>query len=66
VLAGAPGAADQYLAFLSAGGSRYPLDALQRAGVDLSSPEPVETAFALLADYVTRLEQLLGVAGTNG
>jgi oligoendopeptidase F len=66
VLAGAPGAADQYLAFLSAGGSLYPLDALQRAGVDLSSPEPVETAFALLADYVTRLEQLLGVAGTNG
>jgi oligoendopeptidase F len=59
VLAHAPGAVEQYLGFLRAGGSLYPLDALQRAGVDLSSPTPVETAFGVLADYVDRLEQLL-------
>lgn len=59
VLDGQPGAVERYLEFLSAGGSRYPLDALQRAGVDLSKPEPVEAAFAVLADYVTRLEMLL-------
>jgi oligoendopeptidase F len=38
----------------------YPLDALQKAGVDLTSPEPVEKAFAVLAGLVDRLEQLHG------
>ncbi|MFN8466069.1 MAG: oligoendopeptidase F [Caldilineaceae bacterium] len=52
------GAVDRYLGFLRAGGSRYPLDALAAAGVDLRSPEPVEIAFGLLADYVERLEKL--------
>ena len=59
VLAGADGAVERYLEFLHAGGALYPLDALQRAGVDLSAPEPVDAAFAVLADYVTRLEGLL-------
>jgi oligoendopeptidase F len=55
------GAVDRYLAFLRAGGSRYPLDALAAAGVDLRSPEPVEIAFGLLAEYVEQLEKLVGV-----
>jgi oligoendopeptidase F len=59
VLAGETGAVDRYLEFLHAGGSRYPLDALQRAGVDLRAPAPVDAAFAVLADYVARLERLL-------
>lgn len=59
VLAGADGAVERYLEFLHAGGAFYPLDALQRAGVDLSAPEPVDAAFAVLADYVSRLESLL-------
>ena len=59
VLTGQPGAVERYLEFLHAGGSRYPLDALQRAGVDLSQPAAVDAAFAVLADYVTRLETLL-------
>ncbi len=59
ILAGNAGAVDRYLEFLHAGGALYPLDALQRAGVDLSAPEPVDAAFAVLADYVTRLEGLL-------
>ena len=59
VLAGETGAVDRYLEFLHAGGSRYPLDALQRAGVDLRAPEAVDAAFAVLADYVARLERLL-------
>lgn len=52
-------AADAYRNFLRAGGSLYPLDALRRAGVDLSTPEPVERTFAVLAGYVDRLEALL-------
>jgi len=52
-------AAEDYLRFLRAGGSLYPLDALRLAGVDLSNPEPVEQTFAVLAQYVDRLESLL-------
>ena len=59
ILAGETGAVDRYLTFLKAGGSRYPLDALQQAGVDLTTPEPVEQTFAVLAGLVERLEQLV-------
>jgi oligoendopeptidase F len=48
ILAGKPGAAENYLAFLKAGGSVYPLDALKLAGVDMASPQPVETTFGVL------------------
>lgn len=60
VTAGAPGAVDRYLDFLKSGGSRYPLAALQQAGVDMTAPKPVEEAFASLAGLVDRLETLLG------
>ena len=47
-------AVKKYLAFLSMGGSAYPLDELKHAGVDLTTPAPVETALKkferLLAD----------------
>ncbi len=52
-----------YLTFLSAGGSRYPLDALASAGVDMRGPEAVERTFAVLAEYVDRLEMLTGHSG---
>jgi oligoendopeptidase F len=60
VLAGRPGAADDYLTFLKAGGSRYPLDTLRSAGVDMTTAEPVESAFAVLSSLVDRLEVLAG------
>jgi oligoendopeptidase F len=59
VLSGGPGAAEDYLGFLRAGGSQYPLDALKSAGVDLATPAPVETAFGVLADLVERLDGLV-------
>jgi oligoendopeptidase F len=59
VLGGDPHAAEDYLAFLKAGGSLYPLDALKLAGVDLASPEPVAKAFATMAQMVSRLERLV-------
>jgi len=59
ILAGDKAAAERYLCFLKAGGSRYPVDNLKQAGVDLTSPEPVESAFAYLAGLVERLEKLL-------
>ncbi|MBN2550793.1 MAG: oligoendopeptidase F [Anaerolineales bacterium] len=59
ILNGVPGAVDNYLKFLSAGSSLYPLDALKLAGVDMTSPQPVEETFALLSNLVDRLETLL-------
>jgi len=50
---------DRYLEFLSAGGSVYPLEALKTAGVDMTSSEPVDKAFAVMASYVDRLEALV-------
>ena len=58
ILSGTPGSAEAYLEFLKAGGSLYPLDALKRAGVDLTTPQPVEATFAVLAGLVDRLEKL--------
>jgi len=59
VLQGEPGAVDDYLHFLKSGSAAYPLELLKNAGVDLTSPEPVEETFALMGDYVDRLEKLL-------
>lgn len=59
VYEGRPGAVERYRAFLASGGSRYPLDTLRDAGVDLRSREPIDHAFAILAGYVERLEALL-------
>ncbi len=59
VLGGREGAVEGYLAFLSAGGSRYPIDALRLAGVDMTRREPLDRAYATLARYVDHLERLL-------
>jgi oligoendopeptidase F len=60
VLRGETDAVQDYLGFLQAGSSAHPLDALKRAGVDLTTPQPVDEAFGVMADYVDRLEKLLG------
>jgi oligoendopeptidase F len=55
---GAP-ARDRYLNFLRAGGSVDPIEGLRQAGVDMSTPEPIERAFAIMDDYIDRLEALV-------
>ncbi len=60
VLRGEPEAVKNYLGFLKAGSSAYPLEVLKKAGVDLASPQPVEETFAVMSSYVDRLEKLLG------
>ncbi len=59
VLAGEPGAMDNYMKFLKSGGSDYSIELLKNAGVDLTSPKPVEDAMALFDDLVTQMEELL-------
>ncbi|BCL84183.1 oligoendopeptidase F [Ktedonobacteria bacterium brp13] len=53
-------AVDRYLNFLSSGSSEYSIDLLKKAGVDMTTPEPVRQAFQLFEAHLTQLEQLLG------
>jgi oligoendopeptidase F len=59
VAEGEPGALDRYLGFLRAGSSKWPLDLLRDAGVDLERPEPVATALARFGELVDELGTLL-------
>lgn len=52
-------AVDDYLAFLKSGGSDYPIELLKIAGVDMSSPKPVEDALAYFTQLVDELEELI-------
>ena len=50
-----------YLAFLGAGGSDYPLEILKKAGVDLTTPQPVTAALNEFDQKIKELEKLLEV-----
>lgn len=52
-------AVDRYMEFLKAGCSDYPINVLQRAGVDLTSPEPVMEALELFGSLLNEMEALL-------
>jgi oligoendopeptidase F len=53
------GDASRYLGFLASGGTKFPIDTLAAAGVDMSTPAPVDAALALFARRVEELEALL-------
>lgn len=59
VLSGGPTEQEKYMMFLKSGGSRYPIDALKVAGVDMSSPTPIQSALDIFANMVAKLENLL-------
>ena len=50
---------DRYLAFLRSGGSRYPMESLRLAGVDMSTPEPVSKALEAFAGLLDKFESLV-------
>lgn len=52
VLQGGASEREDYLTFLKSGGSRYPLESLKVAGVDMGSPEPVNAALERFAELV--------------
>ena len=54
------GGAEEYLKFLSTGGSMYPMDELKIAGVDLTSPEPIARALRVFEETLAEFEQLMG------
>lgn len=55
---GAP-ARDAYMEFLAAGDSDYPIELLKGAGVDMSSPEVIESAMKTFAGLIDELEELI-------
>lgn len=50
---------DDYFKFLKSGGSRYPIESLKVAGVDMKSTEPIQSALDTFKDLVNQLEKLL-------
>ncbi len=48
-----------YLSFLQGGCSKFPLDLLRDAGVDMEGPEPVDTALSHFGALVEELDSLL-------
>lgn len=58
VLNGSSTEVENYLKCLRAGSSQDTMDLFRTAGLDMSSPEPIERAFQVLSGFVDRLEQL--------
>ncbi len=50
---------EDYFAFLRSGGSRFPIESLKVAGVDMSSPEPIRAACASFSFWCSELKRLL-------
>jgi oligoendopeptidase F len=59
VLSGEPGSVDAYLNFLRSGGSKFPLETLKAAGVDMTTPAPIESTLRLFERRLGELEALL-------
>lgn len=52
-------AVERYLEFLKAGSSDYPIEVLKKAGVDMTSPEPIEEACKVFEEKLNEMEALL-------
>ena len=50
---------DDYFKFLKSGGSRYPIESLKLAGVDMERPEPVQAACDTFKSLIDQLENIL-------
>ena len=59
VLAKEPGAVGRYLGFLKSGGSKFPLETLKEAGVDMSTSAPIQSTLRLFERRLNELEELL-------
>jgi len=55
-------AVERYLGFLNSGGSDYSINILQRAGVDMSSPQPIRQAMEVFKDLIEQMEQLTAIS----
>ncbi|WJQ01912.1 oligoendopeptidase F [Geobacillus stearothermophilus] len=53
-------AVKRYIDFLKAGSSDYPIEVLKKAGVDMTSAEPIRQACQVFAEKLEEMERLLG------
>ncbi len=63
ILAGEKGALDRYIRFLKGGSSKYPIDLLNAAGVDMVTPDPVQETVGLFGRLLDEVESLLDEGG---
>ena len=59
ILNNVEGAKERYLEFLSSGGSNYPLEILKKAGVDMTTPVPIEKALNMFDEKLQALKELV-------
>ena len=60
-------AVDRYIKeFLSGGSSKDPIDLLAAAGVDMSTPAPVDNALKVFEQYLEELERELDSIKVHG
>jgi len=59
VLGGDTGTRDRYLSFLGRGGSKYPIDLLRDAGVDMTTDEPLTLTMARMNEVMDEIDQLV-------
>jgi oligoendopeptidase F len=59
VLSGDKAATDRYLRFISSGGSKYPIDLLKDAGVDMTTDEPLDLTIKKMNAVMDEMEKLL-------
>jgi oligoendopeptidase F len=52
--------AEDYISFLKGGSSKYSIDLLKGAGVDMATPKPVEQAMSTFESLLDMAEELLG------
>ncbi|WP_047985905.1 oligoendopeptidase F [Ornithinibacillus californiensis] len=59
ILGGEEGSVERYLDFLKSGSSDYPIEVLKKAGVDMTSKQPILDALDVFEAKLTEFEQLL-------
>ena len=63
VLAGAAGAVTKYIDLLSSGGSDYPIELLKKVGVDMTTPQPLESTMVRMNRIMDEAETIASRLG---
>jgi oligoendopeptidase F len=65
VMSGDKEALKRYLAFLSSGGSDYPIELLKKAGADLTTNEPFDMTIKAMNDVMDQIDKILDKKGVK-
>lgn len=63
ILSHKKGAVEDVLAFLSAGGSDYPIEVLKKAGVDMTTDDPFNNTMKVMQRTMDEIEKILNKSG---